>query len=80
MSNNTGIVFSKQLHAQHVHVHTTARDTCTITRKCTTLWGEPGQVHVQNMEQLHAFDCHQNVAEPQARENHIKYTHCTQEL
>jgi len=29
---------------------------------------------VQNMEQLHAFDCHQNVAEPQATENHIKYT------
>jgi len=24
------------------------------------------------MEQLHAFDCHQNVAEPQATENHIK--------
>jgi len=41
-----------------------------ITRKCTTLWGEPDQVHVQNMEQLHAFDCHQNVAEPQATEKH----------
>ena len=28
------------------------------------------------MEQLHAFDCHQNVAdEPQATENHIKYTY-----
>jgi len=27
------------------------------------------------MEQLHAFDCHQNVAEPQATENHIEYTH-----
>ena len=25
------------------------------------------------MEQLHAFDCHRNVAEPQATENHIKY-------
>ena len=25
------------------------------------------------MEQLH--DCHQNVTEPQATENHIKYTH-----
>jgi len=24
------------------------------------------------MEQIHAFDCHQNVAEPQARENHTK--------
>jgi len=27
------------------------------------------------MKQLHAFDCHQNVAEPQATEIHIKYTH-----
>jgi len=26
------------------------------------------------MEQLHVFDCHQNVAEPQATENHIMYT------
>jgi len=26
------------------------------------------------MEQLHAFDCHQNVAEPQATENHKIYT------
>jgi len=26
------------------------------------------------MEQLHAYDCHQNVTEPQATENHIKYT------
>jgi len=32
------------------------------------------------MEQLHAFHCHQNVADPQATENHIKYTQCTQEL
>ena len=44
------------------------------TRKCTTLWGEPDRVHTQNMEQLHAFDCHQNVAEPQATENHKIYT------
>ena len=48
--------------------------SCT-TRKCTTLWGEPDRVHAQNMEQLHAFDCHQNVAEPQATENHKIYTH-----
>jgi len=46
----------------------------TVTRKCT-LWGAPDRAHVQNMEQLNAFDCHQNVAEPQATENHIKYTH-----
>ena len=39
------------------------------------MWGEPDRVHVQNMEQLHAFDCRQNVAKPQATENHIKYTH-----
>jgi len=31
------------------------------TRKCMTLWGEPDCVHAQNMEQLHAFDCHQNL-------------------
>ena len=37
-----------------------------ITRKCTTLWGDPDRVHVQNMEQLHAYDCPQNVTEPQA--------------
>ena len=35
--------------------------------------GWPDRVHAQNMEQLHAFDCHQNVAEPRATENHIKY-------
>jgi len=39
-----------------------------------TLWGEPDRVHVQSMEQLHAFDCHQSVAEPQATGNHIIYT------
>ena len=27
------------------------------------------------MEQLHAFDCHQNVAEPQATENHVIRVH-----
>ena len=26
------------------------------------------------MEQLRAFECHQNVAEPRATENHIKYS------
>ena len=31
-----------------------------------TLWGEPDRVHVQNMEQLMANDCHQNVTEAQA--------------
>ena len=37
-----------------------------------TLWGEPERIHMQNMEQLH--DCHQNVTEPQATENHKIYT------
>ena len=46
-----------------------------ITRKCTTLCSQPDQVHMQNMEQLYACDCHQNVTEPQATESHIKYTH-----
>jgi len=27
------------------------------------------------MEQTHASDCYQNVAEPQDTENHTKYTH-----
>ena len=49
------------------------------TRKCTTLWGEPDRVHAQNMEQLHAFDCYQNVAEPQATGNQNIHT-CTQKL
>ena len=46
----------------------------TIARKCTTWLGEPDRVHTQKMEQLHAIDCHQNVAEPQATENHEIYT------
>ena len=50
----------------------TSTGPLNITRKCMTLWGEPNRVHTQNMEQLYAF---QNVAEPQATENHIKYTH-----
>ena len=38
--------------------------------------GEPDRVHAQNMEQIHAFHSHQNVAEPQATENHTNlYTH-----
>ena len=31
--------------------------------ECRTLWGEPEQVHVQNMEHLHAHDRYQNVTE-----------------
>ena len=35
------------------------------------------QVHVQNVDQFHAHDCHQNVTESQATEYHTKgsYTH-----
>ena len=36
-------------------------------------------LYMQKMEQLRAYDCHQNVAELQATENHKIYT-CTQEL
>jgi len=40
-----------------------------------TLWGKHERVHMQNVDQLHAHDCHQNVTEPQTTE-HItpKYT------
>jgi len=41
-----------------------------ILDECTTLWGEPDQVHLQNMEQLNAHDHYQNATEPQATENH----------
>ena len=41
-----------------------------ITRKCMTLWGDPERIHKQNMEQLHAYDCHLNVTETQATEIH----------
>jgi len=30
---------------------------------------------MQNMDQLHAYDCYQNVTEPQATEYHTKSTH-----
>ena len=49
--------------------------TSCYSRQYTTLWGEPDRILVQKMEQLHAYDCHQNVTEPQATENHIEYTH-----
>jgi len=32
-------------------------------------------VHVQNVDQLHAHDCYQNVTELQATEYHTKSTH-----
>jgi len=60
------------MHSCHHQVSQTYRSL--LARKCMTLWGKPDRVHTQNMEQLHALDCHQNVAEPQATENHITYT------
>ena len=34
-----------------------------LLEECRTLRGEPERVHMQNMEQLHAHDRYQNVAE-----------------
>jgi len=45
-----------------------------ILDECMTLWGEPERVHMQNMDQVHAQDYHQNVTEPQATEYHTKRT------
>jgi len=47
------------------------------------LWGDPEHVHMQNMEQLHAHDHHQNVTErSKATEYDLKCTHIytTEEL
>jgi len=38
------------------------------------------QVHVQNMAELNAYDCHQNVTEPQATEYQKKKYMCVHEL
>jgi len=45
--------------------------------ECMTLWGEPEWVHMQNVDQLHAYDCYQNVTESQATEYHTKVHKCT---
>ena len=34
---------------------------------------------MQNMDQLHAYDCYQNVTEPQAIEYHTKLHMCTKQ-
>ena len=39
-----------------------------------TLWGEPKRVHMQNVEQLNAHDCHQNVIEYSTTSSHQKKT------
>ena len=43
--------------------------------ECMTLWGKPEQVHVLNVEQLHAHNCHQDVTEPEITEYRAKGTH-----
>jgi len=39
-----------------------------------TFWGEPERLYMNNVEQLHAHDCHRklwlNIAQPQATERH----------
>jgi len=44
--------------------------------------GKPERICMQNVDQVHAQDHHQNVTEPQASEYHIKKVHTctTQEL
>jgi len=41
-----------------------------LLEECRTLWGEHEQVHVQNMEQLHAHDCYQNATEHKSTDMH----------
>jgi len=41
----------------YLHTHYVTLEECRI------LWGEPERMHVQNMEQLHAQDCHWDVTE-----------------
>jgi len=61
-----GSMYFTTVHKVHLAHNLPSTGFCYVailqTRKCTTLWGEPDGVHAQNMEQLHAFDCHQNVA------------------
>ena len=50
----------------HARQCTTIRGCNTnfpLLDECKTLWGEPERLHMNNMEQLHAHDCHQNVTE-----------------
>jgi len=41
------------------------------------LWGESDRMHMQNMEKINAYDCHQNVTEPQGTDCHRKVDMCT---
>ena len=55
-----------------LHVH--SLKILVLLDECITLWGEPEWVHAQNVDQLHAHDCHQNVTEPQAI--HVQHRNC----
>ena len=53
---------------------------CSIKlEECMTLWGKPEWIHVQNMEQLYAHDCHLGVSETSGHRGwHTKSTNtCT---
>jgi len=51
----------------------------TILDEYMKLWGKPQWVYMQSVEHLHAYDCHQNWAEPQATEVwHKEYTRASQ--
>jgi len=47
--------------------------------ECMTLWGEPEQVHMQNVDKVHAQVYHQNVTEPQyhtKRYTRVQHRNC----
>ena len=48
-----------------------------LLEECMTFQGEPERVHLQRVDQLHAYHCYQNVSEPQATEYHTKVHMCT---
>ena len=41
-----------------------------ILDECMPWSGKPERVNMQNVDHLHAYDCYQNVTEPQATEYH----------
>jgi len=46
-----------------------------IVLECTTLWGEPDRVHVQNMEQLNAYEFMSSECDSTSVHRIQKYTH-----
>ena len=65
-----------QLVSIHTHTHTHTY-TPYLLDECTTLQGEPEGQHMQNVDQLHAHDCHQNVTESQPQNITQKVHTCT---